>query len=185
MNSSNSIEEKNDLNNINEYEIKKEIILLEEEITAKKNKLFLYRLSKLYKHSPNISGITIEVDPANVSWNIKYTHETNNYNHNYYNVGDNLEMDSYKKHTKISIGKNKKYFIKGGISYNIYRNSNNELRIINKEYDLELDMSEQRNLIIRYSRNHDIPEYMALSILLYISDNKWDDESIIHYLSII
>jgi hypothetical protein len=180
----------NNYDTIDEYEIKREIHRLEDRLLYNKNILFLYRLSKLYKKSSNISDIDIDVDPVNLTWSIQYNHRSNNYSSNYYDYNNNDEYpdkksEICKKNTKISFGKNKKYFIKGGIAYNIYRNSSDELRIINKDYDLELDMKQQKNLIIRYSKNFDIPEYMALSVLLYISDNKWDDESIIHYLSII
>ena len=93
--------------------------------------------------------------------------------------------DKIEKETYVSFGKNKKYFIKGCIKYNIYKNSTGELRIINSEYDLELDMEEQYLLINKYANNVNIPESLALSVFLYLSDNKWDDLNIITYLSVV
>ncbi len=90
-----------------------------------------------------------------------------------------------KKVTQISFGKLKKYFLKGGIKFNIYRNSNGELRIINSDYEFELDLEEQKSLISKYSSNKNVPEWLALKVFLYISYNKWDDRSIINHLSVI
>jgi hypothetical protein len=98
---------------------------------------------------------------------------------------ETVEKETVEKETVVIFGKNKKYFIKGGIKYNIYKNSTSELRIINSEYDLELDMEEQYSLINRYANNVNIPECLALSVFLYLSDNKWDDLNIITYLSVI
>jgi hypothetical protein len=90
-----------------------------------------------------------------------------------------------KKITQISFGKLKKYFLKGGIKFNIYRNSNGELRIINSDYEFELDLEEQKSLILKYASNKNVPEWLAIKVFLYISYNKWDDRSIINHLSVI
>ena len=95
------------------------------------------------------------------------------------------DADAEKKKTIISFGKSKKYFIRGGIRYNIYRNSSGDLRIINSDYDLELDMEEQYELISNYANNVNIPECLALSIFIYLSDNNWDDTNLITYLSVV
>ena len=76
-------------------------------------------------------------------------------------------------------------FIKGGIKYNIYKNSKGDLRIINLDYDLELDMDEQYSLIYRYAYNKNIPECIALRIFLYMIYNKWDDDDMTTYLSVV
>jgi hypothetical protein len=69
--------------------------------------------------------------------------------------------------------------------FNIYRNSNKELRIIANDYEFELDLEENQLLIENYIKNFDIPESFALTIFLHMMYNNWDDESIINYISCI
>jgi len=192
---------------MDENEFRIYILKLEKELKDSKEKLFLNRLSKLYDKSLQncISEIKIDIDQKNNDWNICYKHNTKNYsldnylydldttnnassdikNHLYEINKETVEKETVEKETVVIFGKNKKYFIKGGIKYNIYKNSTSELRIINSEYDLELDMEEQYSLINRYANNVNIPECLALSVFLYLSDNKWDDLNIITYLSVI
>ncbi len=90
-----------------------------------------------------------------------------------------------EKTTLISFGKSDKYFIRGGVKYNIYTNSKGELRIVNTDYDSELDIDEQKSLISKYANNKNIPESFALCILLYMAYNKWDDTSMAIHLSVV
>ena len=191
---------------MNDAEFRLYIIKLEKELKECKQKLFLNRFSKLYKKNiqPCISNIKIDIDHKNNDWVISYEHYTNYYSINNYTINnaeiydDNLnykkqdnspspkaKTNSEEKKTIISFGKSKKYFIIGGIKYNIYRNSSGDLRIINSDYDLELDMEEQYELINNYATNINIPECLALSVFIYLSDNKWDDINLITYLSVV
>jgi hypothetical protein len=189
-----------------DHSLTEEIRNLEIIIEKKKRALFLLRLSKMYEASLSdvISNISIEVDRNEKTWCITYTHITDEYSvDNYSNetyieretdeLDDNLShlpleeipVEKNKKISVISFGKNKKYFIKGGIKFSIYRNSANELRIINPNYDFELDLDEQKYLVTEYSRNKHIPECLALSIFLYMSYNKWDDTAIVNHFSLV
>ena len=71
------------------------------------------------------------------------------------------------------------------LRFKIYRKSSKILSIINKDYNIELDIMEQTALIERYSKNKNIPEWLALKVFLSIRENEWDDESVINYFSII
>jgi hypothetical protein len=189
---------------MNDAEFRLYILTLEKELKECKQKLFLNRFSKLYKKNiqPCISNIKIDIDHKNNDWVVSYEHYTNNYSINNYTINnaeiynDNLNYNKQannittdaateKKKTIISFGKSKKYFIRGGIRYNIYRNSSGDLRIINSDYDLELDMEEQYELISSYANNVNIPECLALSVFIYLSDNNWDDTNLITYLSVV
>jgi hypothetical protein len=192
-----------------------EIHKLEKIINMKKNMLFLARLSKMCNADlrDTISNIIINIDREESTWTITYTHTTNSYDPNDYLNDTYLNEDEteeivdiisgncttngleeitsknsdtrYKKVTVISFGKHKKYFIKGGIKLSIYHNSAGELRIINPNYDFELDLDEQKNLITEYSNNKNIPECLALSVFLYMSYNKWDDTSIVNHFGLV
>ena len=238
---------------MNDADLRIYILKLEKELKDSKEKLFLDRLCRLCRLynknlsdtlayqisnevsnevsnsvsdevSNSVSDIKINIDQANNNWSISYTHYTNNYNVENYNVytydndrqqlqatqetdteqninqntntdqetdttqqtNENISIEHRKNKTLIIFGKSKKYFIKGGyVPYNIYKNSAGELRIINSEYDLELDMDEQYELINSYASNINIPECLALSVFLYLADNKWDDLNLITYLSVV
>jgi hypothetical protein len=195
-----------------ETEIKREIHYLENLLDQKKNALFMRRLMNMFDYEsmdfdtkikyppPTISNIKIFVDTNDNTWNITYTHTTNSYNINDYlyekSDSDSSDTESLadepipdikpaSKITEISFGKHKKYFIKGGIKYTIYRNSSKELRIINSDYDIDLDVDKQFSLVTKYSQNSSIPEWFALSVFLYIAEHKWDDVAVAKHFSII
>jgi hypothetical protein len=165
---------------MSETKLKEEILELEKIIFEKKKILFLNRLKLMYNNDLPIDDIKIEINEND--WNITYTHTTQKYDINNYLYEESVEYKSHEKTTIISVGKlNKKYYIKGGIKLNIYK-SKKEIMIINPDYDLEIDIDEHIDLIRSYMKNPNIPEAVAISILMYISDNKWDDDSIIIYL---
>jgi len=196
-------------------ELKAEILGLEELLKQKKKKLFNLRLFKMYKSTNDAVAISetkstndavaisetkstsdndpydinIYVDPTDNTWCISYVHCTTSYDPTAYAYNDESADDSdtviSTKETKISFGKAKKYFIKGGIKLNLYRNSAGELRIINPDYEYDLDLNEQKSLVERYSKNKNIPEWLAIKVLLYVSNNKWDDKSIVKHFSVI
>ncbi len=67
--------------------------------------------------------------------------------------------------------------------FKIYRNSEDKLRIINKNYMAELDFSEQSYLINRYANNDQIPEWFAIRVIQFLQKHKWNDEDLAKYLS--
>jgi hypothetical protein len=187
--------------------LEKEIKELEVILNEKKRQLFINRLQTICGRkfaNSNISSIKINVNsgPDPLEWCISYEHKTNNYKESAYSVASSNTTDDeeaaphvYKedgedntgiaKSSTITFGKSAKYYIKGGRKFAIYRNAANELRIINKDYEYDLDLDEQHALINKYTENTDIPEWMAIKIFLYLSDNKWSDEDFIIHLSIV
>jgi transcription initiation factor TFIIIB Brf1 subunit/transcription initiation factor TFIIB len=121
-------------------------------------------------------------------WSISYIHKTDSYNESSYKF-ENTPSDSKRvsKITKIVFGKNKKYYIKGnyGNRIKIYRNSKNQLRIINVDYDIQLNVAEQIKLMEKYSEDLSLPEWLAIRVFLYMAKNDWDDENIVSHLSVI
>ena len=87
--------------------------------------------------------------------------------------------------TNITCNGTKKYFIKGGAHLDLYKTSMNELRIINLEYQFDIDYDEQKELITGYSENINIPEYAAIKFMMYMSYNEWDDTAIINHFTMI
>jgi hypothetical protein len=172
-----------------------EIQDLERQLKEKKDALFNARLSTmLHADQTNTTFKILEIKTSAVerTWSIRYTHYTpcfNWFNYNY--IDDDTEEKFYDddkpiaKHSEIVFGKNKTYFIHGGLKFNVYRNSNKELRIINVDYDIDLDIEQQSNLIKNYTQNANIPEWVALSILMYMIEHSWDDIDIIRYISLL
>jgi hypothetical protein len=180
------------MSSIQEEKLKTTILDLEEQITDHKNKLFMYRLCKLLCKTEqqikdaNITNLNIFIDDD--VWDISYIHTTNDYNSNDYNfdIESEDESDVRLKISNVHFGKAKKYYIKGnGIRqsrFKLYKNSRKDLRIINTDYDIELDMDEQFELIGKYSENKNIPEWLAIKVFLHICENEWQDQHIINYL---
>jgi len=168
-------------------ELTKEIKELEIKLKEAKKMLINLRLKEIHCMI-NVSNIEIEC--SDVNWEISYIHNTNNFSYKYYDNEYYVDSDfdnadtGFTKNTTIRFGKNdKKYFIKGVKKFNIYRNSKKELRIIVNDYEFEMDFEENQILLENYIKNFDIPESFALTIFLHIINNKWDDESIINYIS--
>lgn len=187
-------------------DLKTEILQLEKILSQKKKQLFFNRLEKIAGDSLNSKGIDnidIQHNSTDKTWQISYTHKTNNYSSSMYAYSGDSDSDhdqepdinsaqhsaqefsGIPKETKISFGKSNKYFIKGGIKLHVYRNTAGELRVINPEYEFDLDLDEQKKLVREYSENHDLPEWFAIVVMLYLSDNEWDDAAFINHLSIV
>lgn len=169
-------------------QLKSEILDLEAKINIKRQEFFKYRFKQLYPDylNQNVQNINIKTKSGN--WEIKYKHFTEKYTFNNYlleDESDDPDDQPIQKTSHIKFGKNNtEYYIKGSIvDYKIYRNSKGNLRVINTEYDFDLDLDEQKNLIVRYAINKDIPEAIALSIFIYMIDNQWDDQSMYIYLT--
>ena len=175
--------------------LRNEINTLEKLLKEKKHNLFSMRLynlvgkTKLELESAGIKDIKITSDIDNPGeWTISYTHTIINYDENdyIYSADSETETIPYNKTFNMIFGKGKKYYIKGnGSKFKIYKNSKNDLRIINTEYDIELDLEEQEQLIEKYSRNMNIPEWLAIKVFMYMIENDWNDANIIIYMSVI
>ena len=175
-------------------DLKAEILELEGILESKKKQLFLNRLEKITNCSIAANGISdldIQHDADENTWQISYTHKTDQYSKSMYSYSEDSDLDPdqriqyVQKETKISFGISNKYFIKGGIKLNVYRNKTKELRIINPDYEFDLDLDEQKKLVREYSENHNLPEWFAIAIMLYLLDNDWDDSAFINYISIV
>jgi len=180
-------------------ELRNEILVLEKELTEKKKQLFLKRLEKIAGCAFIDSGIlnlNISTNHEDNTWQISYIHYTKEYDVNDYMsaVGTDSDADVTEvaessspipKKTKIVFGKMSKYYIKGGIALNVYRNTTGEIRITNPDYEFDLDLDEQRILVRGYSENYNLPEWFAIALLIYMSDNKWDDAALINHLSFV
>jgi len=175
-----------------ESKLKQEIQELEEQLDTKLAAFFIIRLRKMLGVSEQgladwgITDVSISIDTD--SWVIGYTHTTEKYNENNYNCGDEseTEVESKPKTSKILFGNDDRYFLSGQNTrvgrFKIYTNSQKTLRVINSDYDIELDKDAQSDLIRQYSENKDIPEWAALKFFTYMCDNKWDSDSIIKHL---
>jgi len=169
--------------------LKKEIINLEKTLSQKRSQFFRLRLFKLVNFvgiSSIIGDIEFDIDE---NWSITYTHYTDKYDENnyIYDSDSELETDPRPKTTKITFGNNEGYFIQGnhGDRFIIYRNSKNILRIVNADYTAEIGIADQTELVKNYSNNINIPEWLAIKLFLYMSENDWDDNNIKSYLSIV
>lgn len=193
-------------------DLRSEIFALEKQLKEKKEQLFLSRLTKIVVFSGDdpgdidekkqyaaindaiekcINNVKIIVDAEEKTWSIHYSHTTDSFDESSY-LDEQIEdvQPPIKKTTKVSmgrmlIGKTYKYFMKGFACFSVYRNGTDELRIINKEYEYDLDLDDQRALIEKYSEDMNIPEWFAIRIFLFMAKNKWDDEGMINHFSIV
>lgn len=167
--------------------LRSEILTLEKALQEKKQQLFLERLETIAGKkftNNNVRDVIISVDTNAKTWQISYLHSTDKYNFNNYAYNEDSENDESESHkdTRIVFGQNSKHYIRGGIKLTVYRNTVGELRVINPDYEFDLDLEEQRQLVRSYASNSDLPEWLAISVFLYLYDNKWDDESLINHL---
>jgi hypothetical protein len=180
----------------NSETLREDILRLESELNDMKKALFLHRFFKIIgTSSVNITNVVIKTDVETDTWYITYIHKTPNYNvlnYLYEKTDDTYDAnETINKTSKIIFGVHiinngtTKYFIKGGAALDLYKTSTNELRIINMEYQYDIDYDEQKELIIAYSENVDIPEFAAIKFMLFMSDNDWDDTSVINHFTMI
>ena len=179
--------------------IKEDIKQLESVLCDKKKELFSKRLKYLCRDTNiinNVSNISsnsninedLHLTDYSVSWHITYNHMTSKYTHKDY-LYEIVEFDPRytDKTSLITIGKlrnSTKYFINGGVKFIIYRDHYENIRIINPEYEFDLDMDQQDELIDTYIKNINIPESFGLKLLKYFGDFKWSDKKIAKYISI-
>ena len=127
-------------------------------------------------------------DSENTQWFITYTHHIINYDDNAYinNVDSEADTSPVDKTFHMSFGKNKKYYIKGNnkTRFKVYKNSLQELRIINTDYSIELDMDEHEALSAKYMTNLHIPEWIAIKVFCHMSEQEWSDDNLINYMRV-
>jgi len=182
---------------LDETNLKNRILVLEKELNALRQQLFLGRLYNIIGMFEKtvmdwgVSNINIVVNNLDLEWRIKYDHHTDKYNVNDYNnsADSDEETEIKEKKTTVSFGVSNKYYIKTSstqyIRFKIYMNSKKELRIINEYYDIELDLEEQEVLLERYANNKNIPEWLAIRFFRFMSENEWYNEEIIHHFSFV
>lgn len=176
-----------------ENELRREIIELTALLNEKKKILFGRRFNLMIDKTDEelielgVKDVIFTHDPETFEWNINYTitvlYDENSYN---YNSDSEVDDEPEKKTFVISFGKSKKYYIKGNKNnrFKIYKNSKKELRVINEDYDIELDVDEEQDDLIKsYSLNYNIPEWVAIKVFLFMSENDWNDKHIINYMS--
>lgn len=174
---------------------------LAQEACTLKQKLFELRLSVMAdihdedvdeKKSDTITfeslGITnLRFIPGNDDeWCLTYEHKTEKYNvNNYTNSEESEDEDAQdiKKETKVCVGFEKNSYYLHGTSkrrFNIYRhNTTKQIKVKNTLYRMQLDQIEQRELMNKYVDNLDIPEWLAIKVLLHMQDEEWDDKHLI------
>jgi len=172
--------------------LKEEILELENQLEEKRDKFFklrLYKLLGIAEQQLETYGVTdLVLNIYEDEWEIVYKYTTAQFDENDYNHGDdsNEETEIREKTANITFGESGKLFISGkGIRssrFKMYRNSRKEMRVINTDYSIELGTEEQLDLIRGYTQSKKIPEWLALSVFLYMCDNEWDTENIIQYL---
>lgn len=160
---------------------------LTQEISDTKKELFLRRLQRVVQTTlDNVSDITFE--QIDDDWFFSYHHTTTKYNKDAYNYNDDSdsdheESDIKERNTYVEFGyEDENYYLKGTAinRFRIYRNnSKNVLRIINRDYDDEFDIDEHIVKITEYSKNKDIPEWLALALIIFMINNEWGDNDLI------
>lgn len=166
-------------------------------LKKKKKELFLCNLLNILGCSEselkeNISDIGLNAVSSS-EWTITYKHKTDCYNENdYVNSSDSEieECNPYSQTVGVSFGiSDDKYFIKrltrlpARDIFTVYRGSDGLLRIINAEYELDIDMVEQKKLIRKYLKNKNIPEWLALTLFTYMNANDITEEKLFELLT--
>lgn len=173
-------------------QIRDEIQQREQILEDKEQLLLLIGIAELLKIPLNdikrtISDFMVEINEEDQSWTISYTHTTDNYTPSYYAYHSDSETEDEPvvKSTEITFGKDKKYYIDGGVAdILIYKNSDGMLRIINQDYSSDIDINEQKQLTDKYIANDDIAEWLALKIFMHMCNKNISDIDMIKYLSI-
>lgn len=161
---------------------------LTNELNDTKKELFLRRLQRVVQTPlDNVTDITFE--QVDDDWFFAYHHTTRKYNKDAYNYNtdsdsdnesDSVENKERTTYVELSYEDGNYYLV--GTSKNrfrIYRNnSKNVLRIINRDYDDEFDVDEHISKITEYSKNKDIPEWLALALIVFMIDHEWKDSDL-------
>lgn len=182
--------------------LRKEISDLESTLEVKKNQLLILKLEALIGYSTNLNKVTnikIKSDKNSGTWEISYTHETEEYTSSYYDIipvedindsenkfatFDSFEESKTKLTSNIIFGKGEKYYMIGGPckQIEIYRVSD-RLKLKLKEHIFMYTSDEHIEIIDCYSTNNNIPEWFALSIFLFLNKSKWTEKEWLAYIS--
>lgn len=182
-------------------EIKNKIILLLNEIEKKQydlkillSEFFIDRVKSFLIFDPdndNDNEIYKTVKSFYFSqndneWKCKYIHKTNNYTFNNYCIDSESEddvMNPYPKKTKISFGYiNGKYYIKcENDDIKVYTRKNLP-KLFSLEYEYQSSMSQYEIMNI-YSKNKNIPEWLAIRFLLQVFRQKFFPEKVKNYFN--
>ena len=181
--------------------VKREILALQDQLNKKTQKYFVDRLKRLLGKGETtlsefgVSNLYID-NQSKDEWKISYNYMTKAYDSDAYN---NLDTDQERRdpvtltdfQTTVSFGMtaNNRMYLTNCKSddsrFKIYYKSLTELRIINREYLMELDKNEQHELMETYAKNANIPEWLAISFYLIMSKNKWRASDIMTFLSVL
>jgi hypothetical protein len=172
-------------------QLRSAIIQLKRELEKKTTQLFALRFKNIVKTDAYVDIEFAMFSP--VDWSISYSIDVNYNIANYLpdcddTTGATGAAETADTRQRVSFGFYKgKHFIKlqndEHQRFGLYRNSKKELRLINKDYDTDLDLDEQSELINRYSRNTNIPEYIAVRFFLFVIVNRWTDEGIFYHFT--
>jgi hypothetical protein len=147
-----------------------------------------YRIDLIKTYISNwstISNFSIDIFKIknNIYFSFEYTHETKNFTTNNYCYEEDEEdktLDPIYKKTNIKFGFDKltsKYFILN--SFIQIMQDDKKLVPYNKLYDYTLGLDEQEELINKYEKNINIPEWFMLRLLKIISYTNILDDLII------
>jgi long-subunit fatty acid transport protein len=151
-------------------------------------KYLIAKIKKFSRDTANISNIKFFYSPVdNQNWTFSYDFKTSNYKETDYLIdkdAKNIILEPIEFACKVIFGYKDGYFISGGTChrFSIYKNSSGLMRIINKEYQIEV--IKHADLINSYTTNINIPEYLALQIMLQLFSFRWTNEKIISYFKL-
>jgi hypothetical protein len=142
------------------------------------------------KQSPCISNVEFKTGPDG-EWALSYAHATEQFCVNDYANSEESDDEDARvapRTTKVTLGWSADggYHFKGSgkINLKIYtHNASGSLRVINAHYRMELSIDEQTNLMRRYAKNKNVPEWLGISTLLTLQEYKWGNLDLVRYLT--
>lgn len=178
-------------------ELRNEIIELEKQLKIKKEILFRNRLLQFLDVTEElltlcgISDLNVEIKPdSKTDWKLTYTH-TNTYNEDDYvdDIEHSVHYAPHMRTTQVKCGRSlANHYIQSNVGRNrfsVYIKNATIIRVVNKDYNIELDISEQNKLMQKYTQNKSIPEWLAIHMFLCINKHSWNDSDIVVHLSIV
>lgn len=189
--------------------LREEVLALKDELAKKTLEMFRRRMVEMVGQDvcDSVSDVRFTQPMADAKarcsecksdektiWEINYTHNTAEFHPSMYDINSDSETDSNTSTvkpvpttTKITISKRgRRFFIQGGnVQFNIYYNSEDKIRIINKDYCEGMSLEDYDILASYYANTSCIPESFALAILLYLNKHRWDDGALATYLTVV
>lgn len=172
--------------------LNKKLELLNTERKKIKSKINLTKFLNIIKISndcvnKHIKNIFITCDKN--GWTVEYKYFTDKFTLNNYAIHSDSEDESDKnvreKKCTVKFGYNKRnnyYFLNQKSNkprFKIYRNSSDILRITSLEYTYELDIPEHIELVDNYSKNEDVPEFLALKFFKYLIEQQLSNKEVL------